>query len=199
MDLDTLPTVAPPWHCQSIVTIKIGVYDVIGELFVIDCWDLSQVGHICWHHSGDLYAFGHVMCNMPVTFVGVSSCCCSYMVVISTNFCIYWHLLWPNGRCCEVADCLGSDGTMRNNVVQLGVLICRTAVLWWTHWSAILAVKFHIPWSHALLWLYMDSIQKHVLMVYNQILRLNMHNKEYKSFCIFRSILLITKKHDSAS
>jgi hypothetical protein len=37
---------------------------------------LSRVlDHICWHHSGDLYGFtSHVLCDMPVTLVGVSSC-----------------------------------------------------------------------------------------------------------------------------
>ncbi len=97
MDLDTLPTVALPWHCQPIGTIKIGVYDVIGELFVIDHRDLSWVGCICWHHSGDLCAFGHVVCHAPMTFVGVSSCCCLYIVVISANSCPFDSCYGPMG------------------------------------------------------------------------------------------------------
>jgi hypothetical protein len=32
-------------------------------------------------------------------------------------------------------------------------LLFSTALMWWTWWSAILAVKFHIPWFQALLWL----------------------------------------------
>jgi hypothetical protein len=81
------------------------------------------------------------------------------MVVLSANFCIYRHFIRSDGRLCEVADCLGSHGTMRNYAVQLGVLICRTTAPWWTWWSAILAgVKFHIPWFQALLWLHVDSI-----------------------------------------
>jgi hypothetical protein len=48
------------------------------------------------------------------------------MVVLSANFCIYRHFIRSDGRLCEVADCLGSHGTMRNYAVQLGVLICRT-------------------------------------------------------------------------
>jgi hypothetical protein len=46
--------------------------------------------------------------------------------------------------------------------VQLDVLICRTAAPWWTWWSAVLAVEFHIPWFQALSWLHVDSIQKHI-------------------------------------
>jgi hypothetical protein len=63
--------------------------------------------------------------------VSVLPCChLSMAAVISTVFCIYWQLLQSDGRHCEVADCLGSDSTMRNYVVQLGDPICRTAVLW---------------------------------------------------------------------
>jgi hypothetical protein len=130
---------------------------------VIDCQDLSRVGHICCHHSGDLYGFGHVIWDMPATLVGVSSWCRSCMMVISPIFCIYWQSLWSDGRHCEVADCLGSDGAVRSYVVQLGVPICRTAAPWWTWWSAILAVKSQIPWFQAFLWLHMDSIQKHII------------------------------------
>jgi hypothetical protein len=132
-NVDTLATEALPWHCWPLGTIKIGFYDVVGELFVIDLWDLSRMGHICWHHSGDLYLFGHVVCDMPVTLVGVSSCCHSSMVVLSANilFIYIWYGL-ADGRCCEVADCLGSDSTMRNYVVQLDVLICRITLPWWT-------------------------------------------------------------------
>jgi hypothetical protein len=57
------------------------------------------------------------------------------------------------------------------NVVQLGIPICRTAVPWWTWWSAILAVKFHIPWFQALLWLHVDSIQKRILRALNEIFK----------------------------
>jgi hypothetical protein len=35
-NLDTFPTVAPPWHCQPMGTIKMGVYGVTGELFAND-------------------------------------------------------------------------------------------------------------------------------------------------------------------
>jgi hypothetical protein len=69
-------------------------------------------------------------------------------------------LLHSSRRRCEVADCGMINGTMRNHVVQLGVPICRTAVLWWTWWSSFVIVEFHIPWFQALLWLHMDSIQK---------------------------------------
>jgi hypothetical protein len=69
-----------------------------------------------------------------------------------------------------VADCLGSDAAMRNFVVQLGVPVCRTAAPWWTWRSAILAVEFHIPWFQAFLWIHVDSVQKRILRVYNQIL-----------------------------
>jgi hypothetical protein len=108
--------------------------------------------------------------------VGVSSCCSSLMVVLSANFCIYQHLIWSDGmRLCEVADCLGCNGTMKNYVVQLDVPICRIAAPWWTWWSVILTVEFHIQWFQALLWLHMDSIQKCIqkciLRVYNQILK----------------------------
>ncbi len=61
---------------------------------------------------------------------GTRSCNPSFrrlsMVVLSANFCIYRHFIRSDGRLCEVADCLGSHGTMRNYAVQLGVLICRT-------------------------------------------------------------------------
>jgi hypothetical protein len=74
-----------------------GVYDVVGELFAIDHWDLSQVGHIWWHHSGDLYGFGHVLCDTPVTLVGVSSCRHLSMVVLSADccdsICQWWSFL----------------------------------------------------------------------------------------------------------
>jgi hypothetical protein len=96
------------------------------------------------------------MWHFPVSDA-VSSCHHSLMVVLSANFWAYWQLVWSNGRRCEVVDCLGSDGAVRNHVVQLGVTICRTAVLWWTWWSAVLAVEFHIPWFQALLWLHVDS------------------------------------------
>jgi hypothetical protein len=152
-------------HCGSTLTLPThryhknrGVYDVAGLLFAVDCRDFGQVFHICWHHSGDLYGFGHVMCDMPATLVGVSPWHRSLMVVLSPSFCIYWQSLWSDGRRCEVADCLGSDGAMRNHVVQLGVPICRSAALWWTHWSAILVVEFHIPWFQALLWLHVAGL-----------------------------------------
>jgi hypothetical protein len=49
------------------------------------------------------------------------------------NIC-YWL---SDGRCCKVADCLGSDVTMRNIVVQMGVPICRSEAPWSrTHNSA---------------------------------------------------------------
>ncbi len=37
------------------------------------------VGRMYVCHSGNLYGFGHVICNTPVTLVGVSSCHCSLM------------------------------------------------------------------------------------------------------------------------
>jgi hypothetical protein len=85
------------------------------------------------------------------------------------NFFVYQHLLQSDGRCCEVADLFGSDGAMRNVVVQLGIPICRTAGPWWTWWSPDLAVEFHIPWFQALVWLYVDSIQKHIKGLHNEI------------------------------
>jgi hypothetical protein len=51
--------------------------------------------------------------------VGVSSCHYSLIVVIST---IFWLLFFT-------VKLLIVWGVMRNNVVQLGVLICRTAAL----------------------------------------------------------------------
>jgi hypothetical protein len=108
---------------------------------------------------------------MPVTLIGVSSCHYSLMVVLSANFCIYQHLIWLDGRRCEVADCLGSDSTMRNYAVQLVVPIWRTAALWWTWQSAILTVEFHILWFQGLVLLHVDSIQNHILRVYNEILK----------------------------
>jgi hypothetical protein len=75
-----------------------GVYDVTGELFAIDCQDFGQVGCICWHHFGDLYAFGHVVCNMPATLlVGVSPWCRSTMVVLFTSSCWIGYCYIPVG------------------------------------------------------------------------------------------------------
>jgi hypothetical protein len=57
-NLDTLPTVA-----GSALTLLTRRYHknrgsmMSLELFAINCWDLGQVGQICWCHSGDLYAF----------------------------------------------------------------------------------------------------------------------------------------------
>ena len=80
-------------------------------------------------------------------------------------FCFYWQLLQSHGRRCEVADCLGSDGTMRNYVVQLGVPICRTAAPWWTE---ICHSGCQIP--HSMIssfgWLHVDCYQKHSLRIY---------------------------------
>ncbi len=96
--------------------------------------------------------------------VGVSYCCHSLMVVLSANFSLINIWYSPvGGTVKQVADWLGSDGDMRNYVVQLGVPICRTAALWWTWWSVIFKVEFHIPWCQALLWLHVDSVQKHIV------------------------------------
>jgi uncharacterized protein (DUF2236 family) len=152
--------------------------------------------HCVWLH----FAMSCATC-LRAACVGVSSCHFLYtMVVVSTNWCTYQQLLQSNGRHCEVADCMGSDGALRNNVVQLGgVPICRTAAPRWTRWSAVLAIEFHIPWFQALLWLHVDYIQKRILRVYNQIYRRNMRNKKFKRFRILRTSLLIAEKHDSSS
>jgi hypothetical protein len=55
------------------------------------------VGHICWCHSGDLSAFGHVMCDMPATLVGVSPWCRLSMVVIFTSSCWICYCYIPVG------------------------------------------------------------------------------------------------------
>ena len=118
------------------------VYDVIGELFAIDCQDLIQVGCICWCHSGDLYAFGHVMCHMPAMLIGVSPWCHSLMVVIFTSSCWIRYCYIPVGGAVNGMI----DGAMRNHVVQLlGVPICRTAAPWWTWWSSVVMLNstFH--------------------------------------------------------
>jgi hypothetical protein len=70
---------------------------VVGELFAIDRRDLSRVGHICWCHSGNLYAFGNVMCDTPATLVSVSSWHHLYMVVISTSSCWIHYCYSPVG------------------------------------------------------------------------------------------------------
>jgi hypothetical protein len=96
-NLDKMANIAPPWCCRPVGTMKIGVYDVAGELFVIDRKDLSWVGHICWCHSGVLYGFGHVICDMPATLVDVSSWHRSYMVVLSVFSCCICYCYSPVG------------------------------------------------------------------------------------------------------
>jgi hypothetical protein len=98
-----------------------GVYDVIGELFAIDCQDLSQVSHICWCHSVNLYGFWpcHVRHACDIGW-------CQLLPLLVYggpfhHFLLYQQLIWSNVRHCEVADCLGSNSAMRNYVVQLGV------------------------------------------------------------------------------
>jgi hypothetical protein len=115
-NLDTLPTVA-----GSALTLLTRRYHknrgsmMSLELFAINCWDLGQVGQICWCHSGDLYAFGHVMCNMPATLVGFSPWCHSLMVVFFTSSCWICYCYSPVGgtvkwwrrpeKLCGVARC----------------------------------------------------------------------------------------------
>ncbi len=61
------------------------------------CRNVGRVGRICWHDWGDLYAFGHVVCNTPAMLVGVIPWCRSLMVVIFTSSCWICYCYIPVG------------------------------------------------------------------------------------------------------
>jgi hypothetical protein len=166
-----MATVAPPWCCRPIGTINrwsmmslesclrltaeiLVTWVIFADVTLEFCMDLVMLYATCLQHS----------------LMSVLVAVCRWCLFPANVFGFYQQLLWSHGRRCEVADCLGSEGAMRNYAVQLGVLICRTAALCWTWWSAILAVKFHIPRFQALLWLHVDSVQKPILRVYDEIL-----------------------------
>jgi hypothetical protein len=87
-------------HCGSTLTLPTHRYHNNRGLWCCwraDCQDLGRVGHICWCHSGNLYAFGHVICNTPATLVGVSPWHCLSMVVIFTSSCWICYSYSPGG------------------------------------------------------------------------------------------------------
>ncbi len=163
MDLDTLFTVALPWHCQPVGTIKMGGLwcswgavcdwpprsESGGSYLLMSLWWFVCIWPCHVWHACDIW-----WCQLLAPFVDGGD---------FHLFLLCLLLLQSSRRCCEVADCGMIDGAMRNYVVQLGVPICRTALPWWTQRSSVLAVEFHIPWFQGLLWLHMDSIQTALL------------------------------------
>jgi hypothetical protein len=144
-----------------------------GELFAIDRQDLSRMGCICWCHSGVFvwiwsrgmwHACDIHWCQFLALFVHGG--CFHHFLLLLTAVTVPWEALWcdwlfgewrQNEKLCYAARC--SD--LQNRSAKMDLMV------WW---SAILAVEFHIPYFQALLWLHMDSVQKHILRVCNQIL-----------------------------
>jgi hypothetical protein len=129
--LDTLPTVTLPWHCGvTHRTIKIGVYGVVGGLFAIEHRDLSWVDHICWCHSGNLYGFGHVLCDTPATLVGVSSSFHSFLCLL-TFVMVQWEALWSGWlfgewQCLEICCCAAGCSNLQNCSAMMDLTICQS-------------------------------------------------------------------------
>jgi hypothetical protein len=110
---------------------------------------------------------------VSAAFVGVSSCCHSLMVVISTTFAF-------------IDSCYGLMGGAVKLLIVWGVMalweimLC-SLVFQFAEWQCCdglndllfsLSNSSQIPLFQALLWLHMDSVQKHILRVYNQTLGL---------------------------
>jgi hypothetical protein len=74
-----------PWHCQPGGTIKIGVHDVIGELFAIDCWELVE-----WVVFDDINL---VIC-MPLAMSSVRTCLWHWLVSALAAVPWWWSFLW---------------------------------------------------------------------------------------------------------
>jgi hypothetical protein len=156
MDLDTLPTVALPWHCRPVGIIKIGG---LAMILLESCLRLTAEILVEWVIFADITLEICMPWPCHVRHACDIGWCQSLVSFVDGG---HRLLIRSDRRRCEVADCLGRDSAIRNHVVQLDVLIFRTAAPWWTWWSAVLAVEFHIPWFQALLWLHVDSIQKHI-------------------------------------
>ncbi len=110
---------ALPWHCQPVGTIKIrglwcrwrAVCNWLprswssGSYLLISLWRFVWIRPCRMRHICDVG-----WCQVLPPFIYGGPFC---------QFFTYQHLIQSGGRHCEVADCLGSDGAMRNYVVQL--------------------------------------------------------------------------------
>ncbi len=130
--LDTLPTVTLPWHCWGpIGTMKIGGLwchlRAVCNLFLListkssGLYLLMSLWRFVWIWPYHMWqtCLQHQSVSVLVTI-------CWWWFFPCSIFCFYQKFLCSDGRLCKMADCLESDGTMRNDVAQLGVPICGT-------------------------------------------------------------------------
>jgi hypothetical protein len=131
-------------HCGSTLTLPThryhknrGVYDVAGLLFAIDCRDFGQVCHICWHHSGDLYVFGHHVrhacnigwCQSLAPFIDGGPF--PHFLHLLTVIMVRWEALWSGWLfgewwCHEKSCCAAGCSNLQIRSTVMDSLICHS-------------------------------------------------------------------------
>jgi hypothetical protein len=140
------------------------------------CMDLVTSYATCLWHSL-MSALGAVCrwWSFPPFFAFINSCYGPMGGAVS------WLIVWEWRRH-EKLCCAAGCSDLQNCSTVMDLTVCHSGC--------------QIPHSMissfvALLWLHVDSVQKRILRVYNQIIWLLSGNKGFKSFCILWSPLLI--------